>query len=606
MPQPTAFKTLKDIPVNDRDFLVRLAALAPKEKTAPPTKGRQKSPGRSGRRDLGEFDVEAYLRDHGIDFNVKSRGGRTLYRLTHCLFDPSHGKNDAYIQKTPGAPLIYHCSHQSCNHTWAQARERISGGAKLLKYMSGYDPDYHPGPKERGTGMLLDMSIGTETFLPDAPPAVPPPKEIDPMEFFIVTEKGRSMFIPERMAKYYVQYYQHLVHTAGVFWIFKNGMWQEISEYVLQQICVQAMKEYIQPAMIEGSIKILRGMVNKEPDEWPDCRDYINCINGMINIESKEIEPHEPSKGLRAQIPCKYDWSADWTPWLDTLEGIFPGENEKIDLLQEFFGYCLWFSCKYEKALFLIGPGGNGKGVILSMLIEMLGAKNVSTLTMQHLSEKKFSLYYVENKFANIAAEVSHRDPIATENLKTLISGEWVTDERKHGAKYQFRPFAKYVFALNDMPVIPDRSYGLERRLLILRCGQTFDDEKKDTGLKDRLVECRDGVFMWALMGLDRILKNDGFSEEGKVKADKESFMRDLHPFLQFCQEVLVVGEKKCVEKMTLYEKYKDWCKDGNYRALNKKRFSDQVLMHYPDVDEKPYTDNRRLHFVGIDVKLEI
>ena len=584
-----------------------LAALAPQDEESlkPTIKDKKKSQPREAQgADLGHFQIDKYLDHYGIAYTVKAAGSKTIYKLHRCLFDPSHTKNESSIVQDASGLITYQCFHDHCNYRWKDARQKISGEAKLTQFFKNYDPNYKPQDDEPGTGLLKDLQVEPTSVFTVSPPELPPPRNIDPMEFFRETKSGRIAFVPERMAKYYVSYFKNLVHTSGVFWVFRDGLWQEISEFVLNQVCVQCMKEYITPNMIDGSIKVLRGLVNREPKEWPDSGGYINCLNGMIDIyNGMTLIPHDPLLGSRTQVPCNFDiknldqCDERWFPFLDE---VFPGEEDKADLMQQFFGYCLMMDCRFEKMLFLIGSGGNGKGTALHMLNEIVGAENTSSLTMRDLSDPKFSLYFLQNKLVNVATETSHRDPVATEHLKTIVSGEWLTAERKHGHKFQFKPYVKMILSMNELPVIPDRSYGLERRLLILRFNQRFTDDTKDPDLKAKLSKARDGVFTWALMGLEKLLNNNGFIESGEVMKDKRNFMKSLHPLLQFVEEKCLLGRAQKVEINDLHKVYCKWCEEGQYRKLARNRFTEQILNMFPTVERKPHSKNRRIHFMGI------
>lgn len=560
--------------------------------------------------DWGILDVKKWLDDHDVRYSIKQDGTRSVYQLKQCLFDPTHTDKEASIVQDSTGMLTYHCFHSSCNHTFREAKERISGSKNLREYMTGYDPNLKPRKKTAGSGLLKNIEIEkTRPVFPASDsPAVPPPDKIDPKEFFAETMKGKFAFVPEFMAKYYVAYFEHLVHSGGVFYVYKNGLWEEISEYVLHQVCVKAMKEYIQPTMIDGSIKILRGMINIEPKDWVETIGYINCLNGMIKVDTCELLPHDPQYFSRTQIPCTYDVNEmeKCERWYKFLEEIFPNEPEKHRLLQECFGYCLLTDCRYEKMFFFVGGGGNGKGTVLSVLTEMIGKENISSLTMRDLSDPKFSLYFLQDKLVNVATELSHRDPVATEHLKTIVSGEWLTAERKHGHKFQFKPYSTMILAMNDLPVVPDRSYGFERRLIIIRFNIRFTDENKDPQLKDKLIDERDGIFVWAVAGLSRLLSQNDFSIGKALETDKTEFIKALHPLLQFVEEMCEIGEKEFEEAEELYKGYNKWCKAGNYRALAKNRFTDHLMLNFPGLLKKPFTKSRRMHFLGISLKQQV
>ena len=98
------FKTIDSVVINSADVIKKLADMAPKEpekpqKAAGKPIGKGKKSSKSGAQgsDLGALDVTRYLGHYGVDFNIKAKGSKTLYRLNSCLFDPSHGKNEAAI-----------------------------------------------------------------------------------------------------------------------------------------------------------------------------------------------------------------------------------------------------------------------------------------------------------------------------------------------------------------------------------------------------------------------------------------------------------------------------------------------------------------------------
>jgi len=618
---------LEQIPAASLTVLKATAALAPDR--AQDTKAPGPGPRRPSRRrrgvknDLGTLDVGRYLADHGIEYKTKTDAQGTMYVLARCLFDPSHGRGEAAIVQNEGEPLRYQCFHDSCKHrTWAHARRHISGEQSLAKWMTGYDPEKAKAStrfESAGSGFLADVDVSPPpagerpgdarreaSALPATvePPKVPPPREVDPMEFFTLTKTGLR-FMPSYMAKYLCMHFGHLAHTAGAFYRFEGGVWREVSEYVFHQACVQALKDRIQANHIGDTVRILRGLVNREPEAWPDPAGYINCLDGMVDLaDGLRLKPHDPALGSRVQVPCHYGvHNLDKARrWFRCLEEVFPDEPGKADLLQEFFGYCLLTDCRFEKMLFLIGSGANGKGTVLHVLTHMVGSRNVASLTMKDLSDPKFSTYFLQDKLVNLATETSHRDPVATEYLKTIVSGEWITAERKHGNKFQFKPYAKMIFAMNDMPVIPDRSYGLERRLLILRFNRRFTERTKDPDLKETLEAEIDGVFAWALLGLERLLGRNRFEEGRAVEKDRAEFLKNLHPLLQFLEERCEEHPEAVTEIMDVYRSYTQWCEDGNYRKLARNRFVDQVLMTLPAVTKGKDAYTRRAVFYGLDL----
>jgi len=648
---------LSDVPVTEKAKLLKLIEMAPEEsprrplpsvsnpqkatETAP-VHPVQKHPWRSPQ-SLGKMDVRAYLEHYGINvIKEKPTGsGAVLFCLSECLFDPNHRGNEAAIVQSDTAPyLTYQCFHSSCrNRTWREAREHISGNDSLAPFCEGYETGWKPPVQQASPAVEIqinaDASFGPAICIIDAP--VPPPEKVDPqLWFFEKGEKGRPKFIPAYLAKYLIRLFEPISFTDGEFWQYRNGLWRKIGRSILFSAGTYAMGDLVQPDYVEKGIKVAAGLVNKEETEWPEQSGYINCINGMIDIEAlyrgkftEALVPHDAKFGSRVQIPCRFDLDAEFDRWARFLTQVFPedhfdltndGQRKerhiKSSILQRFFGYCLLKDCRFQKALFLYGTGANGKSTVLNILETMVGRENTSSLSIASLG-LRFQTQFLQNKLVNIATETNTRDPIGTEIFKAVVAGDSIAAERKYGEPYSFRPHAKFLVAMNDIPVIPDKSSGFERRLIVLDFKRKFTENEMDPRMTEKLVEEIDGIFMWALDGLAQLLSEGGFNIPSQVKEETRRFMQALNPLLIFVDECCVLASAEAngptdslnVQKTRLYAKYKEWCQEGGNRALSRNKFYDQLMIGYPQVTEKlkPIADNpvRQRCFAGICIRDE-
>lgn len=606
---PKQPSVLADVPITDLDTLMKLTMLVPavstKGSSLPSSAGEifpTKTTGGATRfkeGTLGPVNMEAYLGHYGIAYTIKTKGAQTLYCLDHCLFNPDHDQGQASIITAPTGPLIYQCFHASCkDKRWKDAKARISGDKPIAEFCAGYDPDWKP-PKQVGTGAMSDLTIRSELAV-QSEAAVEPPEKIDPTEFFEKRGK-RPVFVPMFLARYLAAYLAPLVHTAGDFWRYKKGVWKLFPDTILSQIIVAVMKERVQADMMTNTLKILRGLINREEDMWPKDPSLINVKNGMLDIRTMELIPHDPKHGSRTQLPVNYAASAFSQRWWDFLKEIFPEDEfyAKKGLLQQFFGYCLLRDCRYHKALFLYGTGANGKSTVLDVLQAMVGRENTSSLSLADLTQR-FKAQFLRDKLVNMATETNTRDPLATELLKAIISGDPITAEQKYGEQFQFRPFAKFITAMNDAPVIPDKSYGFGRRIIVLTFEKRFTDEEIKPRMADFLIEEIEGIFNWAVDGLKILLKNDGFLIQEAVGKATSDFMETLNPLLIFVNEMCEVHDAVSVPTMELWECYAEWCADGKNRPLGRNRFLDQVRQTFPRVKSDKVGEARVRTLVGI------
>lgn len=163
------------------------------------------------------------------------------------------------------------------------------------------------------------------------------------------------------------------------------------------------------------------------PEEASTSGKYLNVLNGLLNLETFELEPHTPELLTIVQLPVVYDPDAD-SSVIDTfLRMVMPEDCAPV--LEEFAGYCLVPSMRYEKALMLIGEGGNGKGTLIAALTAMLGKQNVAGVSLQDLAENRFAAADLFGKMANLHADIPNRILENTSRFKELVSGNLIRAE---------------------------------------------------------------------------------------------------------------------------------------------------------------------------------
>jgi P4 family phage/plasmid primase-like protien len=634
---PGGPQTLSEVSVTGIDSIKKLADLAPADEgkhPSPPvgahptpgpssTLGRAAVPAKKTGSKLGPMNMRAYLDHYGVEvIKEKSRDNGILYCLAHCVFDPSHEK-EAGIWQGPNRPyMTYQCFHDSCRgKTWKDAKHQISGSDSLAPFCEGYDPNWRQRHDENP---VRTCRIEQSENHPDVPS--PAPETVDPMVFFEPGTKGRPKFVPLYMANYLYQLFCPLVYTDGEFYRYDAGVWRVFPRSAIYAAGVRAMDVLGEPEFVERGIRLLVGHINKEAHQWEDCQGYINCVSGMIdltrlrdNIEDCLL-PHDPRYGSRVQVPCTFNPDSLWDRWARFLLEIFPddGNEENIKkgtgfpkqtVLQQFFGYCLLADCRYDKALFLYGTGANGKSTAMGVLEDVVGRDNVSTLSIGDLGQR-FNTQFLQNKLVNIATETSSRDPLSTEIFKAAVAGDPIKAERKYGEPYQFRPYAKFVMAMNDTPVIPDKSYGFERRIIILDFPRRFEEDEMDPCLSAKLQAERDGIFFWSLLGLQELLAHDGFAMPQQVADEKRKWLQGLYPLLSFVDECLEMGPAGDADytshPQTTYDAYKRWCHSGGNRPLSRNKFYDQLMMNFPHIKKKPIGERRLPHFLGVRVIMSL
>lgn len=315
-------------------------------------------------------------------------------------------------------------------------------------------------------------------------------------------------------------------------------------------------------------------------------RNFLACDNGLLNIDTREIIPHDPRWFSPNCLTYPYLPGAACPTWSKFFVRNLEADQERIDLLQEWFGYCLTTDTSRQKFMMLVGEGKNGKSVLCSVLTAMLGAGNVSAVALEEFAGR-FNLLSTLGKLANITAEVGELDKVAEGKLKSFTGGDRMTFDRKGLPLIEATPTAKLTIATNNPPRIADRSSGLWRRLIKFPLRVEIADSERIHGMdKPGWWEAKGelpGILAWALDGLERLNRNDAFTRSKVCDDALSEYQEDNNPVRTFLTEVTDLGDKEDYVICTkLYSGYRTWCAKNGIHALANNNFGKEVFRAYP------------------------
>jgi len=319
----------------------------------------------------------------------------------------------------------------------------------------------------------------------------------------------------------------------------------------------------------------------------PDTEDQpvlINLKNGTVEIDPKgselvNIRPPKREDFITYQLPFKYDSAASAPRFKAYLDEILP--NEKLQqILAEFVGYVFVNTdqLKLEKALILHGPGANGKSVFFDIINALLGDENVSTYTLESLTNQNG--YYrakIANKLVNYGSEISTN--MHTAMFKQLVSGEPVEARLPYGEPFTLKNYAKLVFNCNELPTDVEHTNAFFRRFMIIPFEVTIPEEDQDKQLSKKIIDSElSGVFNWVLDGLKRVLAQKGFSQSEVISQRNDKYRKESDSVQMF------IDEREYSESMVswtalkeLYAKYKSYCEADGYYPVAKRKFSKRL-----------------------------
>ena len=308
----------------------------------------------------------------------------------------------------------------------------------------------------------------------------------------------------------------------------------------------------------------------------------INCRAGELHMVDGawELRPAQRESYMTVQLPVAHDASADAPRFRQFLGEIFAGDpdaEQKKQALLEMMGYSMLRSCAFERFIILIGAGANGKSVLLKVLTQLLGYKNVTAVCPSQF-ENRFQRAHLHGKLANIISELSEGGELADATLKAVVSGEIITAEHKHKPPFEFRPCCTCWFGTNHMPQTRDFSDAIYRRAIVLTFNRKFEGASCDPYLSDKLAAELPGIFNMALDAIAGFIARKAFTDPPSSIEAKQHWRMESDQVAQFLEECCELYKDHESASHDIYARYQQWAKEaGSSRPLNRKNFTGRL-----------------------------
>ena len=287
-----------------------------------------------------------------------------------------------------------------------------------------------------------------------------------------------------------------------------------------------------------------------------------------MHLDTWEIEEFSPDKIYFSKIPVDYVPDAGKpTMFNNYVDSCFKGNEAQKDLLQELFGYTLLKNYKYQNIFYLLGHGGNGKGIALSILGYLLGEHNYASESIHQLTDHLQVDYHVaklHGKHANICGDISIKTIVNTETIKKLTSNtDPVAARNPYERPFSFVNYAKIIVALNRLPQTDAFTTGDKRRNLIISFNNKFSET--DNEIKGLQCVIRDagempGILLWAIEGLKRLEANQKFSDTRTIAQKAVEYEKKSRPARYYVEERLEELSGNLVPNALVYEDFNRFC----------------------------------------------
>lgn len=342
--------------------------------------------------------------------------------------------------------------------------------------------------------------------------------------------------------------------------------------------------------------RVARGLIEVDQAEFDSHADLLNVGNGVVDLRTGELKPHDPKLMFTKVTPTDYTPGATHADWDKALKAL---PDEVADWMQVRFGQsATGYASSDDVVPFLSGGGANGKSSILSGIIGalgkgqtggfavmvpdkvLLGNTNDHPTEMMNLKGARFG--YIE--------ELPEGDYLNAQRLKKIAGTESIT-ARYIGQDSVTWDATHSLFVTTNYDVKIDAvDNGTWRRLALVRFPYTFNgtdpEHPADPTLRERIQFSRDGqheaVLAWLVAGAIRWYAEGRVMPKApdQVRKDTNGWKANANQAIRFLDERYEAAPGHAVKTTEMYEDFKEWAEAHGIRKWGDQLFWSRAKQH--------------------------
>jgi len=405
------------------------------------------------------------------------------------------------------------------------------------------------------------------------------------------------------------------------FWIYQNGIYVRHGKTYILEFCRKIMGQAYNShfANLVAEKITTDNYINPNDFFTINYKDEIVVNNGILNVVTRELKPHTPRQVFTSRVPIKYNPDAK-CPHIQQFFKDILKDNQDILKMQELSGYLLYKDLFIQKAFMFSGNRRNGKGKTLELFRRMLGHTNFCALSLHQITTDKFMLAGLFSKMANLAGDISSKEIPNIEIFKNITGQDDIECDRKFSTSIIFKSYAKQIFCCNELPQPEESQKAFWERWEYIEFPYTFqtkedmakmdEEELKNTKLKDPDIiekictpEEMEGMLIWALEGLKRLLNNKNFTNSHSGD-EVENIWKRSDSLLAFMEDHIEPNYEAGVDKRELLAYYKKYCMKNKVKMKSNAHLKDMLMAEHGCMINRKMINGQYLYIVeGIQFK---
>jgi len=309
----------------------------------------------------------------------------------------------------------------------------------------------------------------------------------------------------------------------------------------------------------------------------------LNVQNGTLNLETLQLQPHDPGDLITKLAPVDYDPAARLERFDRFVSEVTAGRADLARCLQTSLGYALSGSTELEKLFIWHGATTrNGKSTLAETVLSVLGdygsilspeAMGTGRNTHGNLAATPDIAELQGVRFVNVS-EPARELVLNAAKLKAWTGGDTVSARRLHENLVSFKPSFKFFMSTNSLPTTNDRSLFDSGRVVVVPFDVHFAESEQDKTLKQQFStpEARSAILNWLLEGW-RTYRAEGLALPSQVERATSEYAAEQDVARQFIGECLEPDPLGEVRSSELLLRFNAWAEGNGYPKESHRTF---------------------------------